>query len=62
MLKEIRSIHIDVEKGIYKINGEDIGEYHEDLEIELNTNYYEIKQKFPSPYQNEKRRAELWRY
>ncbi len=51
MIKEIRSIHIDVEKGIYKINGEDIGEYHEDLEIELNTNYYEIKQKFPSPYQ-----------
>ena len=46
MIKEIRSIHIDIEKGIYKINGEDIGAYHENLKIILKPDFCEIKESF----------------
>lgn len=46
MLKEIRSIHIDLEKGIYKINGEDIGAYHRSLTIEFTPYCSKISSEF----------------
>lgn len=52
MFKKIESIHIDVEKGIYRINGEDIGAYHEELEIELTTDSCKIMEVFPQNFHN----------
>ena len=47
MFKKIESIHIDVEKGIYRINGEDIGAYHNWLEITYTPEYCKIISKVP---------------